>query len=132
MSSGLDCRFKAGGDYQARNPHMRGTANVLRLLFGIPLGADHNSEFMMIEGERIHIFDAFALVNYLLCSAVSADGRMRGLAARTTEYLRIICPAAEARGRAEYSGKKPKGCSGHSGGLVALESIPGTHTTLRK
>jgi hypothetical protein len=83
MHSGLDCRFKAGDGYKARNPHMRGTTNVLRLLFGIPLGIDHDSEFMMIDGERIHIFDAFALANYLLCSAVSADGRMRGSATRT-------------------------------------------------
>ncbi len=102
MSSGLDCRFKAGDGYQARNPHMRGTTNVLRLLFGIPLGTDHDSEFMMIEGELIHIFDAFALVNYLLCSAVSTDGKKRGLATRTMtknchghfrEVMRILEPS---------------------------------------
>ena len=102
MSSGLDYRFKAGGGYKARNPHMRGTTNVLRLLFGIPLGTDHDSEFMMIEGKRIHIFDAFALVNYLLCSAVSTDGKMRGLATRTMmkncqghfrEVMRILEPS---------------------------------------
>jgi hypothetical protein len=38
---------------------------------------------MMIEGERIQIFDAFALVNYLLCSAVGNDGKMRGMATPT-------------------------------------------------
>ncbi len=83
MSSAHDFRFMAGDGYPVRNPHMRGTTNVLRLLFGIPLGTDHDSEFMMIEGECIHIFDAFALVNYFLCSAVSTDGKMRGLATRT-------------------------------------------------
>jgi len=102
MHSGLNCRFKAEGGYKARNPHMRGTTNVLRLLFGISLGTDHDSEFMMIEGERIHIFDAFALTNYLLCSAVSTDGRMRGSATRTMmencqghfrEVMRILEPS---------------------------------------
>jgi hypothetical protein len=83
MSTGLDQRFKARDGYQARNPHMRGTTNVLRLLFGIPPGSDHDSEFISISGSQIHIFDAFALVNYLLCSAVSADGTMRGLATPT-------------------------------------------------
>lgn len=38
MSSGLEHRFKAEAGFKARNPHMRGTTNVLRLLFGIPLG----------------------------------------------------------------------------------------------
>lgn len=83
MSSGLDRRFKAGNGYKARNPHMRGTTNVLRLLFGIPLGFGHDSEFMMVGGKHIHIFDSFALVNYLLCSATSTDGKMRGLATQT-------------------------------------------------
>lgn len=59
MSSALDHRFKAGDGFKARNPHMRGTTNVLRLLYGIPLGTDHDSEFMMIGGERVHIFNAF-------------------------------------------------------------------------
>ncbi len=80
---------------------MRGTTNVLRLLFGIPLGTDHDSEFMTIEGERVHIFDAFSLVDYLLCSAISTDGGMRGLATRTMmknckghfrEAMRILDP----------------------------------------
>lgn len=83
MHSGLYCRFKAEGDYEARNPHMRGTTNALRLLFGIPLGTDHESEFMTVDDERFHLFDAFALVNYLLCSAVGNDGKTRGLATST-------------------------------------------------
>ena len=102
MRSGRDLRFKAGGGYKQRNPHMRGTTNVLRLLFGIPLGTDHESEFKTIDGERVHLFDAFALVNYLLCSALSNDGTTRGLATPTMmkncqhhfrEALRILQPS---------------------------------------
>jgi hypothetical protein len=80
--SALDCRFAAGQGYKGRNPHMKGTTSALRLIFGIPLGTDHNSEFLSIEGKRVHIFDAFALVNYLLCSAVR-DGSTKGLSTET-------------------------------------------------
>ncbi len=102
LSSGLDCRFKAESGYEARNPHMRGTTNVLRLLFGVPLGTDHDSEFMMIDGERVQLFDGFALVNYLLCSAVANDDKARGMAtpmmmkncqAHFREAIRILEPS---------------------------------------
>ena len=82
MHSALGSRFTAEPGYDVRNPHMRGTTNVLRLLFGIPLGVDHRSEFIEVEGKLVHLFDAFALVNYLLCSAV-ADGRRNGKATGT-------------------------------------------------
>lgn len=103
MSSGLDSRFKAGTGYPARNPHMRGTTSALRLLFGIPLGVDHESEFLVLdEGERCHVFDAFALLNYLLCSAVPSGGTKRGMATPAMkrncqehfrEALRILQPS---------------------------------------
>ncbi len=83
MGTGLGQRFKAGDGYTARNPHMKGTTSVLRLLFGIRLGADHDSEFLTIGGERCHIFEVFALVNYLLCSAVHTDQGTRGQATPT-------------------------------------------------
>lgn len=82
MNSAHGCRFTAEPGYDVRNPHMRGTTNVLRLLFGVPLGVDHRSEFIQVEGQLVHLFDAFALVNYLLCSAV-ADGRRNGKATGT-------------------------------------------------
>ena len=56
----------AESGFKGRNPHMRGTTSILRLLLGRSIGDDN-------EGERLldgHIFDAFALVNYLLCSAI--------------------------------------------------------------
>ena len=52
--------------FQGRNPHMRGTSSTLRLFLGREPGDDE-------EGERLldsHIFDGFALVNYLLCTAL--------------------------------------------------------------
>jgi hypothetical protein len=59
-------------NFTNRNPHMRGTTSLLRLLFGIPLGSNHEDEFLhTINNERFHLFDAFSLVNYLLCSAVN-------------------------------------------------------------
>lgn len=76
-------RFKAQKSYSSRNPHLRGTTSVLRLLFGIPLGTDHESEWVSIQGNQVHIFDMFALVNYLLCSAIATDGNKQGLATGT-------------------------------------------------
>ena len=68
--TGLGRRFRREGSYRARNPHMRGTTSLLRLAFGLGLGSDHASEFLYLSEGRVHIFDAFALVNFLLCSAV--------------------------------------------------------------
>ena len=102
MSRGLNYRFKATDGYKARNPHMRGTTNVLRLLFGLPLSTDHDSEFLMINGEQVHLFDCFALVNYLICSAISTSGKKQGKATATMkrnchghfrEVLRILEPS---------------------------------------
>ena len=49
-----------------RNPHMKGVASTLRLLLGRELGDDDAGE-QLLDG---HIFDAFALVNYLLCTTL--------------------------------------------------------------
>jgi hypothetical protein len=68
--SGIGRRYYAAPPYPGRNPHMRGTTSVLRLLFGGDLAPEWESEFLLAEGgEGFHIFDAFALVNVLLCSA---------------------------------------------------------------
>ena len=73
VGSGLHRRFYAEGRYRNRNPHMRGTTSVLRLLLGLGLGSDFGDETPLVNGKHPHIFDAFALVNFLLCSAVKAD-----------------------------------------------------------
>jgi hypothetical protein len=68
--------------FNQRNPHMRGTTSALRLLYGIPLAADHAGEFLQTSACRCHIFDAFALINYLLCSAVIKEKERRSKATK--------------------------------------------------
>ena len=87
--TGLEKRFRTDGRHPARNPHMRGTTSVLRLLFGAGLGSDFEGEFLTLPAERVHIFDAFALTNFLLCSAIAAGqsttGSKRGRSSRTMQ-----------------------------------------------
>ena len=75
--------------FSNRNPHMRGTTSVLRLLFGIPLGSDHTEEYLnSTDDHKFHLFDAFSLANYLLCSAISAGEGRRG---KSTAIMRKNC-----------------------------------------
>jgi hypothetical protein len=69
-ASGADRRFVAEDGFPARNPHMRGTTSLLRLLLGHSLGSDHLGEFVQVSHEPVHVFEAFALANFFLCSAV--------------------------------------------------------------
>lgn len=70
---------------KGRNPHMRGCTSVLRLLFGKDVGSDYESEFVQLDGMAIHLFDCFALVNFLLCSALLPKGGKRGRSTRTMQ-----------------------------------------------
>lgn len=68
--SGLQRRYYGEPGHQGRNPHMRGTTSALRTIFGLGLGVDYRNEFVHpVNGRPFHIFDGFALVNRLLCSA---------------------------------------------------------------
>ena len=69
LGSGLGNTFHADGEHKGRNPHMRGTTLALRTIFQTGSGVDKEGEFIDIDGERVHLFDCFALVNRLLCSA---------------------------------------------------------------
>ena len=53
--------------FKDRNAHMQGVTSTLRLLLGREPGADKEVERLLDKG---HIFDAFAQVNYLLCTAL--------------------------------------------------------------
>jgi uracil-DNA glycosylase len=65
-----DLSDKAG----SRNRHMKGTTSLLRLIFKIGLGCDWQGEFLQINGKRVHIFDAFALLNSSPCTAERPSG----------------------------------------------------------
>lgn len=57
-----------------RTKHMQGTILVLRELLGVH-GVDHRSEYVsQSEAPRGHLYEHFAFVNALLCSAVDAAG----------------------------------------------------------
>ena len=79
--SGLEKRFDGDGVHERRNPHMRGTTLAIRAILGRP-GTDHATEFLEMDGERVHMFDCFALVNRLLCAAHTA-GTSEGRSTRT-------------------------------------------------
>lgn len=68
-----DIRGSAAVGFQRRNPHMRGTTSTLRLLLGRDPGTDPEGESLRFGGSS-HIFDGFALVNSLLCSAYTNPG----------------------------------------------------------
>lgn len=67
------------GGFTRRNPHMRGTTFALQLLLNSGLNA--RDETVRATGGAFHLFDAFALVNVLLCSAV-VPGTMKGASTR--------------------------------------------------
>lgn len=68
--AGLQRRYYTEPGHLGRNPHMRGTTSALRIIFGMGLGSDHSGEFVQpAHGKPFHLFDGFALVNRLLCSA---------------------------------------------------------------
>jgi uracil-DNA glycosylase len=87
--------------FAGRNPHMQGTTNALRLLFGLPLSSEAEDDYIDVDGERRHVFDAFCLINALSCSATAAATGKNGKATREmkrncVEHLRatvqILCP----------------------------------------
>jgi len=75
-------RFNAENNFESRNPHMRGTTSVLKVLLGLPLSNIYEDEFVTINNTRQHIFDSFSLVNYLLCSAIPFEGNKKGKSTR--------------------------------------------------
>jgi hypothetical protein len=87
-----------------RNPHMRGTTSLLRLLIGRDVGYDKDGESLPVA-PGASIFDGFAHVNALMCSAIDkwepGEGSKRGQANPTmfknctrhlTQILTILEP----------------------------------------
>lgn len=80
---GLRRRFFKEGSISGRNPHMRGTTSLLRLIFGCDVGADYRQEFVPLQQESAHLFECFALANFLLCSATASPQSTRGCSTST-------------------------------------------------
>ena len=70
------------------NPHMRGTRRIVRSLLGLPA----SGEDIQNKEENLLAADRFALVNYLLCSAVvsNAKGEL-DRADKSTAMMRRQC-----------------------------------------
>jgi hypothetical protein len=107
VETGKDRRFFAEGRLPGRNPHMRGTTSLLRLATGSSPGRDYEGEWITVGNERVHLYDAFSLLNFLLCSAIAAGqgekGSKRGASTRTMQQrcaehfaaaVRILQPTA--------------------------------------
>jgi len=90
--TGLRKRFKSDGVYEARNPHMQGTTSLLRILFGRKPGRDDDGERFSIGGSQRHIFEMFALTNFLLCSAIGdTKGKEGSKKGRSTKKMQTNC-----------------------------------------
>ncbi len=92
MSMALERRYRREGEFAGRNQHMKGVTNALRLLFDCGLGSNYDGEWLTFaDGSRHHLFACFALVNYLLCSAISADPQARAKRGESTATMRRNC-----------------------------------------
>lgn len=82
LASGLETRFYAERGHRPRNPHMRGTTLALRAILGTGAGTDRAREFVEVARGPVHIYECFALVNRLLCSA-HVTGTSQGRSTKT-------------------------------------------------
>jgi hypothetical protein len=80
--SGMNKRFIKDGNHPSRNPHMKGTTLALRTILGTGSGVERQGEFINVNGEQVHLFDCFALVNRLLCAA-HLTGTSTGMSTKT-------------------------------------------------
>jgi hypothetical protein len=90
-NTGRQCTARGSGEkgIPTRTPHMSGTTFALRAAFG--LGFEDTSratEFIQMGEEKVHIFDTFALVDFLLCSAISEDKKTKDL---STHEMSVNC-----------------------------------------
>jgi hypothetical protein len=68
-----------------RNPHMRGTTLALRVLF------DVDEDLVEIDGEEVHVLQAYAMANARLCSAIrGSTTQSRGTNTMTRNCLRHV------------------------------------------
>lgn len=58
-----------------RNQHMAGVTSALRVLFGGTVGDDREGEFLDTPTGPVHVLDAYAMANSVLCSRRPGAGR---------------------------------------------------------
>lgn len=84
-----------------RNPHMRGVLLALAAAFALPTTPNSTTEWLRTSEGDVHILDAYAMANLLLCSAVKqgtkkskASGIMRSnCAEHLAATIRILEPS---------------------------------------
>jgi hypothetical protein len=86
-------RVRIKESWRDHNPHMRGVALALRLAFGGQAGTDSEGEWLTTATGRVHVFDAFAMANLTLCSAIvpRETSVSSGTTSRTTSAMRRNC-----------------------------------------
>lgn len=82
-----EVRVRIGTPWRSWNPHMRGVGLALRIAFGIPLDEDDNKYWLDTGAGPVHVLDAYAMCNLLLCSAVRLDTTT----SRSTPVMRSNC-----------------------------------------
>ncbi|MCY4400848.1 MAG: hypothetical protein OXE96_16130 [Gemmatimonadetes bacterium] len=81
-----------------RNPHMAGTTSILRLLLGREAGAGRKGEGLFTDrAQPDHIFDGFALVNALLCTALKEPPTTGAGKGYSSGLMRRRCPKTHFR-----------------------------------
>lgn len=82
-----------------RNQHMAGVTTALRLLFARDLGADRAGEFLPTPAGDVHVLDAYAMANSVLCSRRPGEGRegapSRRMIENCSRYLRTTVEVLE-------------------------------------
>jgi hypothetical protein len=58
-----------------RNQHMAGVTTALPILFGAEPGSDRDGEFLDTPAGPVHVLDAYAMANSVLCSRRPGAGR---------------------------------------------------------
>lgn len=93
-----------------RNQHMMGVTTALRVLFGGEPGADRDGEFLTTPGGPVHVLDAYAMANSVLCSNRPGGGRegsptttmLRNCSGHLTETVRALQPTiVHSQGRGQ-------------------------------
>lgn len=82
-----EVRQLVGRPWRSWNPHMRGVGLALRLAFGGNLGDDERGLHLATSDGPVHVLDAYAMANLLLCSAV----QLGSVTSRSTSTMRRNC-----------------------------------------